>query len=103
MEIQSGYKDLDLDDEETFHLVGPGDALAIVDWDTPIVAPKERDLMFVGAGIGDIWREPWEADAFYRGYGPTTVDRAALRVANVLHTGGCEAAPGALRNLLRRK
>lgn len=28
-------------------------ALYIVDWDTLIFAPKERDLMFVGAGIWD--------------------------------------------------
>ena len=27
-------------------------ALYIVDWDDPILAPKERDLMFVGGGLG---------------------------------------------------
>jgi spectinomycin phosphotransferase len=31
-------------------------ALYIVDWDTLIFAPKERDLMFVGAGIWDSGR-----------------------------------------------
>ena len=34
-------------------LLGDNDKLAIVDWDNPIMAPKERDLMFVGGGIGD--------------------------------------------------
>lgn len=33
-------------------LVGADDALAVVDWDEPILAPKERDLMFVGGGVG---------------------------------------------------
>ena len=29
----------------------------IVDWDTLIIAPKERDLMFIGAGIGNKWKK----------------------------------------------
>lgn len=59
-------------------LLGAEDELAIVDWDTPILAAKERDLMFVGAGIGDIWNDPREAAWFYTGYGPTTIDPVAL-------------------------
>jgi spectinomycin phosphotransferase len=59
-------------------LLGPGDALAIVDWDEPILAPKERDLMFIGGGIGAIWNDEQEVAWFYQGYGQTEVDLAAL-------------------------
>lgn len=52
--------------------------LAIVDWDAPIFAPKERDLMFIGGGIGAIWDDPREQALFYQGYGPVTVDPVAL-------------------------
>ena len=41
----------------------------IVDWDTLIMAPKERDLMFIGAGIGNKWNTEEEINNFYRGYG----------------------------------
>jgi spectinomycin phosphotransferase len=54
------------------------DKLYIVDWDTLIIAPKERDLMFIGAGIGGVWDSPQEAAWFYGGYGPTDIDPAAL-------------------------
>jgi spectinomycin phosphotransferase len=40
---------------------GTGTRLHIIDWDEPVLAPKERDLMFVGAGIGDRWNRPREA------------------------------------------
>lgn len=59
-------------------LLGAHDALAIVDWDTLIIAPKERDLMFVGAGIGDVWNTAHEEAWFYQGYGPATLDPRAL-------------------------
>jgi len=36
-------------------LIGADGALHIVDWDTLTFAPKERDLMFVGAGIFGVW------------------------------------------------
>jgi spectinomycin phosphotransferase len=49
----------------------------IVDWDTLIYAPKERDLMFVGGGIGD-WDSAEEVARFYRGYGEVEVNRSAL-------------------------
>ena len=43
-------------------------ALYIVDWDTLIFAPKERDLMFIGSGIGDSGYSPLEEEAlFYQG------------------------------------
>jgi len=54
------------------------DELAIVDWDAPIFAPKERDLMFMGGGIGAIWDSVREEALFYQGYGATEIDPVAL-------------------------
>jgi spectinomycin phosphotransferase len=59
-------------------LVDAAGAIAIVDWDDPVMAPKERDLMFVGAGIGGAWNRPEESAAFYRGYGSAAVDAEAI-------------------------
>jgi spectinomycin phosphotransferase len=51
----------------------------IVDWDNPILAPKERDLMFIGGGQGFIgYNAAEEEDLFYQGYGPTTINASAL-------------------------
>ena len=51
----------------------------VVDWDTLIFAPKERDLMFVGCGLGGIVNSAEEEQAlFYRGYGETKINEAAL-------------------------
>ncbi len=55
-----------------------GGELAIVDWDEAIFAPKERDLMFVGGGVGAIWDGAHEEALFYEGYGPTEIDPLAL-------------------------
>jgi spectinomycin phosphotransferase len=52
--------------------------LFIVDWDNPILAPKERDLMFVGGGIDPIWRNERDIAMFYEGYGDTEVNQSAL-------------------------
>ena len=46
----------------------------IVDWDAPLLAPKERDLMFVGGGIDDIWKSTRDESVFYEGYGETEID-----------------------------
>ena len=59
-------------------LVGADDQLAIVDWDEPILAPKERDLMFIGGGVGGIWNTDQEVTYFYQGYGQTDIDLLAL-------------------------
>jgi spectinomycin phosphotransferase len=59
-------------------LIGADGEMAIVDWDAPILAPKERDLMFIGGGIGGIWNDPKEEEWFYEGYGQAEVDRVAL-------------------------
>jgi spectinomycin phosphotransferase len=52
--------------------------LYIVDWDNPILAPKERDLMFIGGGICGVWNQARQETLFYRGYGPAEVDPIAL-------------------------
>jgi spectinomycin phosphotransferase len=60
-------------------LIGADDALYIVDWDNPILAPKERDLMFAGGGQGFTGHARQEEELhFYRGYGEAQVDPVAL-------------------------
>ena len=59
-------------------LVDGGGSLTIVDWDDPVLAPKERDLMFIGAGIGGAWNCADESSAFYRGYSRANVDAEAI-------------------------
>lgn len=42
----------------------------VVDWDTIILAPKERDLMFVASGLFGKMRTPEQEESlFYQGYG----------------------------------
>jgi spectinomycin phosphotransferase len=53
-------------------------ALYMIDWDDPMVAPKERDLMFIGGGIGGIWNTPREERQFFQGYGGKNIDLTAL-------------------------
>lgn len=54
-------------------------ALYVVDWDTLIFAPKERDLMFIGAGIWDSGRTATEEEnLFYRGYGQTNINQNVI-------------------------
>lgn len=61
-----------------FH-IAPDGSLYIVDWDAPILAPKERDLMYAGAGLAGGGRTPQAEEAlFYQGYGAVQVDTAAL-------------------------
>lgn len=50
----------------------------IVDWDSPVMAPKERDLMFIGGGVGNAWNNPDEVESFYLGYGMTIIDKEVL-------------------------
>jgi len=58
------------------HGAGAHGALYIVDWDNPILAPKERDLMIVGGC--DVWNSAREEALFYQGYGKTEIDPMAL-------------------------
>lgn len=59
-------------------LIDANDAFYIVDWDNPILAPKERDLMFIGGGQGFAGHTAQEETLFYRGYGQTQIDPIAL-------------------------
>lgn len=59
-------------------LISDDRSFYIVDWDAPIMAPRERDLMFVGGGIGNVWNDPREEKLFYRGYGDVEVDATVL-------------------------
>lgn len=59
-------------------LLNGTDTIYIVDWDDPIMAPKERDLMFIGGGVANVWNKPHEEKLFYQGYGNTEINRAIL-------------------------
>jgi spectinomycin phosphotransferase len=53
--------------------------LYIVDWDSPLLAPKERDLMFIGGGQGYVGVNDQEEEAhFYRYYDLSGVDPLAM-------------------------
>jgi spectinomycin phosphotransferase len=59
-------------------LIENDNTLYIVDWDDPIMAPKERDLMFIGGGVANVWNKQNEETIFYCGYGETEVNTTAL-------------------------
>jgi len=53
--------------------------LFIVDWDETILAPKERDLMFVVGGVvGGAVVGATAEELFFRGYGATAIDPVTL-------------------------
>jgi spectinomycin phosphotransferase len=59
-------------------LLDTAQQLWLVDWDETILAPKERDLMFVIGGIGRDLVSPHETTGFLLGYGDSTIDSHAL-------------------------
>lgn len=60
-------------------LIDASDHLYMVDWDTLTLAPKERDLMFVGGGQFLNQRPPEDEERlFYQGYGETATNPVAL-------------------------
>ncbi|MEN9933890.1 MAG: hypothetical protein RLZZ387_469 [Chloroflexota bacterium] len=60
-------------------LVEDGGGLWVVDWDETVLAPRERDLMFVmGGGISRQLVSPRQEELFLRGYGPPDADELAL-------------------------
>jgi spectinomycin phosphotransferase len=51
----------------------------IVDWDNPMLAPNERDLMFIGGSQGFTGTTPKdEVTWFYQGYGAVEINHLAL-------------------------
>ncbi len=54
------------------------DTIYMVDWDDPIMAPKERDLMLIGGGVANVWNKPHEEKFFYKGYGETKINKTIL-------------------------
>ena len=59
-------------------LLDDASALYVVDWDDPIMAPKERDLMFIGGGVASVWNDADEEKLFYQGYGSRAVNLPLL-------------------------
>jgi spectinomycin phosphotransferase len=59
-------------------LIGADNALTVVDWDSPVFAPRERDLMFIGGGIGGAWNDLRESGWFFTGYGSAEIDPIAI-------------------------
>ena len=55
-------------------LVDADEQLWIVDWDEAVLAPRERDLMFVVGGIARGLVRPGDTDRFFQGYGRVAVD-----------------------------
>jgi spectinomycin phosphotransferase len=54
-------------------------ALYIVDWDYPMLAPKERDLMFIGGGQGYMnTTAQQEETLFYQNYDPSSIHPVAM-------------------------
>lgn len=60
-------------------LIDAEQQLYLVDWDTLMLAPKERDLMFIGGGLFANMRPPEEEiRLFYQGYGQVNIHPLAL-------------------------
>jgi spectinomycin phosphotransferase len=59
-------------------LMDGNDIIYMVDWDDPIMAPKERDLMFIGGGVANVWNKQHEEKFFYKGYGKAEINRTIL-------------------------
>ena len=56
-------------------LITADGSLFIVDWDQPILAPKERDLMFImGDKVGGFVIDPQQEKLFFEGYGKAEVN-----------------------------
>lgn len=60
----------------TNNVGGARGAFYIVDWDNPVLAPKERDLGMIGGSY--TWKLAREEALFYQGYSPTEVDPICL-------------------------
>lgn len=56
-------------------LIEPSGDFVIVDWDETLLAPRERDLMFVGGGVDGL---PPDPRSFYSGYGDVDIDPVVM-------------------------
>jgi spectinomycin phosphotransferase len=65
-------------DLHAWNVLHSSSGLYIIDWDAPLLAPRERDLMFFGGGVGGIWNTRREEALFYQGYGRVDIDLTAL-------------------------
>ena len=60
------------------YLVANNGELYLVDWDDPILAPRERDLIFFDEETPDIHSKGSSVNRFYQGYGQVILNFIAL-------------------------